>query len=73
MSDRGARAAAAARDLGFELPDELAIDTDVARRVIAERAGLASDSTAAPDAEGGFDLAPLERPVGVADDDRGLR
>ena len=27
----------------FELPEELAIDTGVARRVIAERAGLSVD------------------------------
>ena len=42
-------------------------------RIVAERAGLATDSTAEPDAEAGFDLAPLERPVGVADGDRGPR
>jgi predicted amidohydrolase len=31
-------------------------------RVIAERAGLAPDSTAAPDAEAGLDLTPIEPP-----------
>ena len=36
-------------------------------RIIAERAGLATDSTAEPDAEPGFDLAPLPRPVRVPD------
>jgi predicted amidohydrolase len=32
-------------------------------RIIAERAGLAADSTAAPDAEAGFDVAPADDPV----------
>jgi len=32
------------------------------RRIIAERAGLASDSTAEPGAEAGFDLQPAEGP-----------
>ena len=36
-------------------------------RIIAERAGLADDSTAEPDAEGGFDIAPARRPVRVPD------
>ncbi|MEA2608175.1 MAG: hypothetical protein QOJ75_418 [Chloroflexota bacterium] len=36
-------------------------------RIIAERAGLAPDSTAEPDAEPGFDLAPLPRPLRVPD------
>jgi predicted amidohydrolase len=34
-------------------------------RIIAERAGLALDSTAEPDAEPGFDIAPAERPVPI--------
>jgi NAD+ synthase (glutamine-hydrolysing) len=38
-------------------------------RIIAERAGLAVDSTADPDAEAGFDLAPLESRVPVPDRD----
>jgi NAD+ synthase (glutamine-hydrolysing) len=42
-------------------------------RIVAERAGLATDSTAAPDAEAGFDLAPLERRIGVGEGDRGPR
>ena len=35
-------------------------------RIIAERAGLAGDSTAALDAEAGFDVAPVDRPVRVS-------
>ena len=42
-------------------------------RIIAERAGMASDSTADPDAEAGFDLAPRARRVGVPDLDEGSR
>ncbi len=34
-------------------------------RIIAERAGTASDLTAEPDVEAGFDVAPLGRPVRV--------
>ena len=41
-------------------------------RIIAERAGLAADSTAAAEAEPGFDLAPLERRVHVPDRDEEL-
>jgi NAD+ synthase (glutamine-hydrolysing) len=36
-------------------------------RIIAERAGLVSDSTAEPEAAAGFDLAPLERRARVPD------
>ena len=36
-------------------------------RIIAERAGMADDLTAEPDAEAGFDLAPPARPVRVPD------
>jgi predicted amidohydrolase len=42
-------------------------------RIIAERAGMASDSTAQPDAEAGFDVAPPERPVRVPDLGEGSR
>ena len=42
-------------------------------RIVAERAGLASDSTAEPDAEAGFDLAPLDRRVRVPDRVEGSR
>src|SRR6266496_5112430 len=34
-------------------------------RIIAERAGMAADTTAEPDAEPGFDVAPAERPAPV--------
>jgi NAD+ synthase (glutamine-hydrolysing) len=36
-------------------------------RIVAERAGMADDSTADPDAEPGFDVAPVERPAPVAE------
>jgi predicted amidohydrolase len=42
-------------------------------RIIAERAGMASDSTAQPDAEAGFDVAPPEWPVRVPDLGEGSR
>ena len=42
-------------------------------RIIAERAGMASDLTAEPGAEAGFDVAPVERPVRVPDLDGGSR
>jgi predicted amidohydrolase len=42
-------------------------------RIIAERAGLATDSTAEPEAEAGFDLAPLERRIAVPDRDEDPR
>jgi len=42
-------------------------------RIIAERAGLGADSTAEPEVEAGFDLAPLERRVRVPDRGQGSR
>jgi len=42
-------------------------------RIIAERAGMATDSNADADAEAGFDLAPLRGPVRVPDLGEGPR
>jgi len=42
-------------------------------RIIAERAGMAADLTAEPDAEAGFDVAPADRPVRVPDLGEGSR
>jgi hypothetical protein len=35
-------------------------------RIIAERSGMAADSTAEPEVEPGFDVAPAERALGPA-------